>query len=290
MMNIQPDQFAAPFARLSRSLKDAADGREIVFLQNPGNAGDALIHFGTVRFLEDAGLGYQALDMGEPADKLRAAALAATGSRSRLFVYGGSGAWSRACDLGRRNVRRLSWLTDQIFILPSTFEVFGLDRWHAAFRRDQLQSREAAPGAEFCHDMALYLALVSADRMLPGRRPPDLGVGYMFRTDNERRLARYAAMPGNLDLSAMGDHRADPQSFLRVLDRYRALVTDRLHVAIAGALLGKPVTLATGAYFKNEAIFRSSLEPYFPNVRLVLDDRELAEITAGAAERARLAG
>ena len=43
--------------------------------------------------------------------------------------------------------------------------------------------------------------------------------------------------------------------------------TNRLHVGIAGAMLGRKVTFYDNDYFKNRAIFRTSIEPYYPNVR-----------------------
>ena len=133
---------------------------------------------------------------------------------------------------GSSQRQRLARFTDRIVVLPTTFEMFDLPRYRAVFRRDDFESRSVAPRAEFCHDMAFYLALIDPDRVLPDRRPPDLGVGYMFRTDNERRACGYASLAGNLDLSASGDHRSDPRTFLRVIDRYAKIVTDRLHVAI----------------------------------------------------------
>lgn len=46
--------------------------------------------------------------------------------------------------------------------------------------------------------------------------------------------------------------------------------TDRLHVAIAGALLGKSVELHANSYFKNRAVYQFSLRS-FPSVRFVGD-------------------
>jgi hypothetical protein len=267
------------FAVLAERLRENLGAKRPIFLQNPGNAGDALIRFGTRAFFEDLGLEVVDLDMGRRLSKLEALAIAAAdASGDRLFIYAGSGAWSRACDLGRRNVQRLARFTDRIVVLPTTFEMFDLPRFRAVFRRDDFESRSVAPRAEFCHDMAFYLALIDPDRVLPDRRPPDLGVGYMFRTDNERRACGFASLAGNLDLSASGDHRSDPRAFLREIDRYAEIVTDRLHVAIGALLLGKPVVLVTGAYFKIETIYRSSILGNFPNVRLVKDDAELASI------------
>jgi hypothetical protein len=42
-----------------------------------------------------------------------------------------------------------------------------------------------------------------------------------------------------------------------------------LHVCIAATLLGRRVYLFRGNYFKIEAIYKSSLQPHFPNVSLL---------------------
>ena len=42
--------------------------------------------------------------------------------------------------------------------------------------------------------------------------------------------------------------------------------TDRLHVAILACLLHKRVHFYKGGYFKNEAVFRSSMRDYFDDV------------------------
>ena len=41
---------------------------------------------------------------------------------------------------------------------------------------------------------------------------------------------------------------------------------DRLHVAILACLLHKRVHFYNGGYFKNEAVFRSSMRDYFDDV------------------------
>ena len=45
----------------------------------------------------------------------------------------------------------------------------------------------------------------------------------------------------------------------------------------------KQVVLVTGAYFKIETIYRSSILGNFENVRLVKDDQELAAIVTSAS-------
>ncbi len=270
--------FEAPFRTLAQDLKKASAGRPVIFMQNHGNYGDALIRLGTLRFFEDIGLTIRELDMGSRVDKLQAIALGLTPA---LFVYSGSGAWSRACEVGYRNVRRQMWLTRRLFVLPTTFEIAPtLDA--PIFVRDIADSMEAAPKGTFCHDMAFYLATIHPDRVLRDRTPATKPVGLVFRTDNEARAHGLANHPENFDLSANGDHRSDAAEFLRYLDQFDHVITDRLHAAIGAALLGKRVSLAPGNYFKIKAIYDSSLKGYFDRVDLVENDERLRHIVEDA--------
>ena len=82
--------------------------------------------------------------------------------------------------------------------------------------------------------------------------------------------------PRNVDLSTAlnlrGTHYPGvaaliSRSMLRCVREATGLRTNRLHVAIAGGLLGKPVEFYPNSYFKNEAIYRFSLRDRFPTIR-----------------------
>ncbi|NWG45606.1 MAG: polysaccharide pyruvyl transferase family protein [Alphaproteobacteria bacterium] len=266
------------FDLLARRLKTAAAGRRIALMQNHGNLGDALIHYGTLRFLEDYGFSARTFDMGRRADKLACLALGAVQPLAGrwLFVYGGSGAWSDRTILGHDNVHRQLRVTRALFVMPSTFQRFGLPDGIPAFARDRAESLKVAPQAEFCHDMAFYLALLEPARVLPGRTPPDRRLGLFFRTDNEQAEPRLAALPGNDDVSADGLHSDDVHAFLRRIDRCAAIATDRLHVAIAGLILGKRVRLVENNYFKIRAVHEASIAGIFPGIELLTPEAALA--------------
>jgi exopolysaccharide biosynthesis predicted pyruvyltransferase EpsI len=71
---------------------------------------------------------------------------------------------------------------------------------------------------------------------------------------------------GNYDLSDAGFNDSSVFEFFDVLSQYAVIHTDRLHIAIASCLLGREVHLYPNSYFKNRAIFRSSLQGYFSRV------------------------
>ena len=86
-----------------------------------------------------------------------------------------------------------------------------------------------------------------------------------FRTDNESLLNRVPRP--NFDISSMG-REYHHSLILDTLANFEAVNTDRLHVSIAGALLGKKVRVFEGNYHKIKSIYEYSLRDRFPNVTL----------------------
>jgi exopolysaccharide biosynthesis predicted pyruvyltransferase EpsI len=97
---------------------------------------------------------------------------------------------------------------------------------------------------------------------------------YCVREDEERTSFEGPRM--NIDLSARVSWipnmlcqrriRRAGYEFLRFLDAFDEVHTNRIHVCIASALLGKQVRLYANSYWKNRAIFEASLEGRFDNV------------------------
>jgi exopolysaccharide biosynthesis predicted pyruvyltransferase EpsI len=64
----------------------------------------------------------------------------------------------------------------------------------------------------------------------------------------------------------LADISASAVMFLRFIDRYDVVHTDRLHVAIAAALLGKTVHIHPGSYHKIQSIYDHSMADRFDHV------------------------
>ena len=126
------------------------------------------------------------------------------------------------------------------------------------YRRDEGISRDYAPQSRFCHDMAFYL--FTRDTVRPtgtgGAQPAEL---VSFRTDIESTRDQASLPAANLDVSLLGNHMTNAESLLEIVDRYDSITTDRLHVAIAGLLRGKKVTLHPCSYPKISGIYEASL-------------------------------
>ncbi|MCO6449734.1 MAG: polysaccharide pyruvyl transferase family protein [Caldilineales bacterium] len=93
-----------------------------------------------------------------------------------------------------------------------------------------------------------------------------------FRVDGERTDIPLPA--DNLDLSVEIMLGVRPKALARLvtyellafLNNFETINTNRLHLGILSALLGKHVNFFANSYFKNESVYRFSLAQRFPNV------------------------
>lgn len=234
--------------------------RRVHYIANPGNTGDAVIARATGEVFGRLGI---SLDEG-----------------SDVIVLGGGGNLIPRYRNMRDVLEKMPRSGKKIIILPVTaygcFPLMGefedltlLARegvtWHLA--------REAGVKSFLCHDMAFELDLEWWGGQ-PDRDSRELLRN--FRRDSESAGGEMRNEEGNRDLSEELGNRwwtlesaAGPsREFISEINLYRRVETDRLHVGIVAACLGKEVRLFPNAYFKNEAVYGNSLVG-FPNVEFV---------------------
>lgn len=240
------------FDELAAFLKPRCIPGRTFYLPNPGNWGDGLIRHGALKFFRHYGIEAVEFPMNKKA-------WLGPLVRGGTVIYGGGGAWCGMHTHSERVVRMLS-RRFQVVVLPSTYDrEFSIPRT-SFFVRDQHESDGFMASAKFCHDMAFFIG----DDFKTGETGQ--GEAYFFREDRES--ARRIPIPaGNVDLSQKGNHLTAVDGFFEAINRYRVIHTDRLHVCVAASLLGKEVHLHPGAYFKNRAIYESSLKPFFKNTQ-----------------------
>lgn len=93
-----------------------------------------------------------------------------------------------------------------------------------------------------------------------------------FREDGER--TKRPLPSDNLDLSrtfgwghsSVRAVESATLAFLETINYFEEVESNRLHVAIAAAHLGKRVRLFANSYYKNRAVYEHSLAPRFPRV------------------------
>ena len=251
---------ALEFLHLEEELREFTKGRRFLFVVNPGNWGDALIFAGTMAFFRSRNFDFVAIPFRAarkaPLEKLRQL----SGHGDVIFVFSGNGAFLPQY-MQTRRFPELVERCERMFVMPSTFPVnpkkLGLRKNDKTFRRDKFQSAQANPDAAFCHDMAFCLGPLDGGA---GHGP-----GYFFREDSER--PKGLTLPAqNVDISKQGKETSPIYGFFQSLAKYETIFTNRLHVAIGGCLLGREVHLFPNSYFKNEAIFHSSLKANFDRV------------------------
>lgn len=231
----------------------------LVFVPNVGNLGDGLIAHATYTFLLEAGLHTSiALPSAEVHDSCV------------LLGGGGNLIEGRYTDLADFLTRCGRY--NRIVVLPHT--ILGYQELLLSLPNVAILARDGVTFSSLlsagfpeerlflADDMAMYLA----GRVPQPHPSPPRERLFCLRGDSES--AGLAPPPtGNVDVSAlMFNCWADPaiaqlasMFFLGFLSQYESIVTDRLHVAIGGHLLNRPVGLIPNAYFKNRAVYELSL-------------------------------
>ncbi len=252
------------YENMAQIIHTQANGKTIFYLPNPGNWGDGLINEGFKYFARHFKISFRQLTEREIQNRLKRRRGECRWVMPRyggVLIYGGGGAWCHNWPRAKDRAHDGAPLFDRLIVLPSTYElrnVYFDGSKDTYFARDFLESTRNNTNAIFCHDMALFLRFDS----IRYKVLKDRDVGYFFRTDKEAS-GHLTLPPGNRDISREGTWQKEATPFLREVGRFNEVHTDRLHVAIAGCLQGSHVTLYPGNYFKNEAVYRSSLEPFF---------------------------
>jgi len=242
------------FSNMAEIIKSKVAGREIVYIANRGNYGDALIRHGALSFFRHFGFCY---DEHKKEDIFDSSQSDLDALKRKVCIYGGSGAWCNITPGASSIVDKLCNLFGYVIVLPSTYEVQPTYRDNLMlWARGGYQSYVHSSGY-FCHDMAFMLGNIACKT--------GEGDAYCFRTDKES--SGLMQIPScNYDLSRYGNAYSNPFDFFNYLAAFKRVYTDRLHVAIAAALMGKTVHLSRSSYFKTKEIYASSINGFFESV------------------------
>ena len=231
---VDPSAWAAVFEPLR--------GKRIGYVQGRfGNAGDALIHYGTLRLLAWYGVNFTILN---PKPWRAESPLPVRKDVDEVLLFGGGNMGAPGSGRLRAGVR--SWPVPMT-LLPQSWRAPEDAPYARVFARERVSLR-LCPGAEWAPDLGL------AYEAHPAGHPVE-DCGLFLRKDEE---ALFAQVPSRGDPPA-GLGRLDAAAYVARAARFRRIVTDRLHFAIAGLHLGREVVLLPNGYHKNRAVFECSL-------------------------------
>jgi GT2 family glycosyltransferase/exopolysaccharide biosynthesis predicted pyruvyltransferase EpsI len=219
---------------------------DLTFIRGYGNIGDELIWAGTRRLLD--GHVYREISLDE---------LSSSGGDTALLC--GGGAFSHHYNEFMPEALAIAEMRfDRVIVLPSTFDVEE-ERVRNALRRTKAtvfaRERESFSriaglcDARLAHDCAFFFDFSPYSTS---------GTGTLsaFRTDHEC-AGRGDLPPHNNDLSVTC---RTLDEWLSAIAQHAVVHTDRAHVMIAAALMGKEVGYSSSSYFKVDAIAESCLQ------------------------------
>jgi len=234
-----PKQSIREFESLKKSSQErllgSIDGSGCVyFFRTYGNIGDRLIHAGARQLLRD--VSYREVDIRDAPNR-----------KGRVAIICGSGGWCKPWHDMPLLVARMERNFKKVIVFPSSFELaeptvaFWLRKTKAKiFAREpaSLESISDFRSAELALDTAFWFDF--RPYLMKGS-----GILRAFRTDREKRTI---GLPrGNQDISVTA---VDLDNWLHTIARCSEVHTDRAHVMIAAAMLGKSVLFAESSYHK----------------------------------------
>ncbi|MEX1118664.1 MAG: hypothetical protein WEB60_07705 [Terrimicrobiaceae bacterium] len=226
-------------------------GTHVHVLPNAGNCGDGLIHMGLHALTQKYLIPTTELLFPLPA-----------GGRV-LFVLG-CGNLCRSFDLLVRPIRHYLKRFDRVYFLPCSMDpesprvaaLLGeLQENVTIFCREAYSAERIAPFVSprvsifVDHDLAMHLDYSPWKQRGEGRLNA-------FRTDHEG--LGYQRPPDNFDVSLLGGS-SDGPLLPKIVSRYQEVHTDRAHVAITAAMLGKETHIYPNNYHKVRGIAEFSL-------------------------------
>jgi exopolysaccharide biosynthesis predicted pyruvyltransferase EpsI len=246
------------------------ENKEIVYIPNPGNAGDSLIVYGTFLTFNKLKIKYK---IGDKNKKYKNKLLFYAGGGNLIGVY-------KDC----KNFLLKNKDENDIVILPHT--VKDEDNLIKNFNnRIKIITREKKSyeyvkkiikyknNVFLSKDMAFYIDGIDK------YKKKGKGICNCIRIDVEKTNKKIPKKNNDISITLKKNLKwknANVDDFETVkkismdvfnyLSKYEVINTNRLHISIAGALLNKKVNLYKNNYWKNEEMYKYSLKDKYPFV------------------------
>nr|QBK89084.1 MAG: glycosyl transferase family 8 [Mimivirus LCMiAC02] len=239
--------------------------REIIYIPNPGNAGDSLIVFGTIQVFDKIGLNYKFGNIN-------------TKYVNKLLFYAGGGNLVGIYSNCRKFLNRNKH-NNEIVLLPHTvkredklikslndnIKIICREKISYIYVHNLIKNKN---NVFLSKDMAFYIEGKGIEEY---KNKQGNGACNCYRRDREK--TNIPIPKNNVDIShTLGKvgNTSNPKiiknvslSIFKYLSKYNTINTNRLHVAIAGSLLNKNVNLYANSYYKNKAMYEYSIKSIY---------------------------
>ena len=283
----------------------------VVYIPNPGNAGDSVIATATYQCFDNLGINYE-LPNPHYLD-----------GEGKTIIYGGGGNLVGPGTFSYRTISRVHAKAKRLVILPHTIKNidsllsdFGSNidiicrelvsykyvkknvRRAKVFLMDDmafnLECKKTLEWSSRIYTIPSQLESYLINKVLRANNAPgirsilrmpmlsyrrkrigqlvDKSKIHCFRTDGER--TNIEIPPDNYDISQLFIVGVETPAaaflaaseVLRLLSEYDEIHTNRLHIAISSALLGRNVKFYANNYYKCQAVYEYSMRNRFPNL------------------------
>jgi len=239
--------------------------KKIIYIPNPGNAGDSLIAFGTLQTFKKVGLKYEIGNINKEYN-------------NQILFYAGGGNLVGIYKNCRKFINK-NKDKNKIIILPHTIAkedelIKNLNNNIILICREKMSYDyvyniiKNKNNVFLSKDMAFYINNIEKYKKIKGN-----GVCNCFRQDCEKTSINIPN--NNIDLSNKLNKSGNTNninvinsvslSIFDYLSKFDTINTNRLHMAIAGSLLNKNVNFYSNSYYKNKAVFDYSINNIFKN-------------------------
>ena len=246
--------------------------KKIIYIPNPGNAGDSLIVLGTFTLFNKLNLNYEIGNINKIYN-------------NKILFYAGGGnlvGLYKSC----KNFILKNQEKNKIIVLPHTINnedkllqnlnknviLICREKYSYNYVKKKIKNKN---NIFVCEDMAFHIDV----QYLKKFQKKGKGTCNCFRLDGERTSIKIPI--NNNDISqTLREGISNNTSNLNViqdtcnkvfsyLSNYNEINTNRLHVAVAGILLNKKVNLYPNSYWKNKAIYEYSIKEKYPNIKFI---------------------
>ena len=270
------------------SMKEFLQGykdREIIYVPNPGNAGDSMIAYGTFQVFDSMNLNWRIVKREKHNDCYYWPRF-----KDKLLFYGGGGNLVGGLYGACKNFLLSNKGRNEIVVLPHTVAnedsfIKGLDKNVKIICREEISYKYVRElmshkeNALLSDDMALHIKGIEEYKNKEGE-----GILNCFRKAKDKEASGIKIPADNVDVSSRLKFKSwehdqkSPQddvdimkqvslSVFDYLSRFSVINTNRAHMAIGGSLLNREVNMFSNSYYKNRAIYDYSLKGNYPNTR-----------------------